>query len=276
MRSIFAVCFLLGAVTACVQSDPVAEHQAALVAGPHTLDVDQRLYPGQERVNNGRFRLTYQSDGNLVLYDGGTALWHTNTQGTPPGYAVMQSDGNLVVYDANHTAVWYSSTFWPDTTAWVDYDRDYQGVSTGTGHLALCGSTGGYVWSSNNNPNACKFLSEGGNAPGGGGDPGRTCAATCTGCMPLGTCLNAADQRWENCESTGAQGTDGACYRLKQLPATCEEINPWSRACGQCWIDCGASGCPSSIPPLCTCETNGFQDRSGNQCCYMETQDPFC
>ena len=42
-----------------------------------------------------------QYDGNLVLYDGSQALWHTYSWGrTGHGvYAVMQGDGNFVVYD---------------------------------------------------------------------------------------------------------------------------------------------------------------------------------
>ena len=55
-------------------------------------------------------QLCYQSDGNLVLYRGGTAVWASNTSGTSAGYAVMQHDGNLVVYNAAVQPVWASNT----------------------------------------------------------------------------------------------------------------------------------------------------------------------
>ena len=63
--------------------------------------VGDRLLVGQSLISNsGRYRLTYQSDGNLVLYDlaTGTALWWTGTFTNRPGQAVMQGDGNLVLY----------------------------------------------------------------------------------------------------------------------------------------------------------------------------------
>jgi hypothetical protein len=44
------------------------------------------------------------------LYDGGAALWASNTNGTSPNFVVMQGDGNLVIYDANGTPVWASNT----------------------------------------------------------------------------------------------------------------------------------------------------------------------
>jgi hypothetical protein len=52
----------------------------------------------------------YQSDGNLVLYDEGIALWSTETNGTTPGAVYMQGDGNLVLYDGFGAPVWASGT----------------------------------------------------------------------------------------------------------------------------------------------------------------------
>jgi len=75
-----------------------------------TLTGDQRLYPDQSLYSpSGRFRLIYQLDGNLVLYDGGSPIWASNTFGSP-GFAIMQLDGNFVVYDAGGTPVWDSGT----------------------------------------------------------------------------------------------------------------------------------------------------------------------
>ncbi len=78
--------------------------------GSDTLIGDQRLNPDQSIYSaNGRFRLIYQLDGNLVLYDGGSPIWASNTFGDP-GFAIMQLDGNFVVYDAGGTPVWDSGT----------------------------------------------------------------------------------------------------------------------------------------------------------------------
>ncbi|GIF18205.1 hypothetical protein BJ973_008832 [Actinoplanes tereljensis] len=62
------------------------------------------------QAGNGRFKLYMQSDGNFVLYDNGTAIWHTNTPGNPGSSAVMQGDGNLVIYRADGVATWSSKT----------------------------------------------------------------------------------------------------------------------------------------------------------------------
>jgi hypothetical protein len=80
-----------------------------------------------------------QTDGNLVVYQGDTPLWHTGTNGTDASHArlingrlsvrrpsgsvlwqstgsaagaflSMQSDGNLVIYRQNLTPVWNSQT----------------------------------------------------------------------------------------------------------------------------------------------------------------------
>jgi hypothetical protein len=68
-----------------------------------TLASGARLLPGQTlKSTGGRYRLLYQTDGNLVLYDdqNNVALWSTATTGTRAGQALMQTDGNFVLYDA--------------------------------------------------------------------------------------------------------------------------------------------------------------------------------
>jgi pimeloyl-ACP methyl ester carboxylesterase len=79
--------------------------------GPDTLTAGARIYPGQAvRSGDGRFALTYQSDGNLVLYGpGGVPRWSTQTFSIP-GYAEMQHDGNFVVYASNGVPLWASGT----------------------------------------------------------------------------------------------------------------------------------------------------------------------
>ena len=60
---------------------------------------------------DGRFVLTMQGDGNLVLTQiGRGVLWHTGTHGHPGAVLWQQGDGNLVIYDASGRALWSSGT----------------------------------------------------------------------------------------------------------------------------------------------------------------------
>ncbi|MQL77512.1 hypothetical protein Taro_009935 [Colocasia esculenta] len=84
------------------------------LSGPSMAD--HVLYPGDSlstgqslQLNN--YVLTMQSDCNLVLYDGGRAVWASGSNGRGSSCRVtMQRDGNLVVYDGNGTPVWASGT----------------------------------------------------------------------------------------------------------------------------------------------------------------------
>ncbi len=78
-----------------------------------TLQPGARLLPGQALTSaNGRYRLVYQTDGNLVLYDDGDRVipWASGTGGTAAGQAIMQHDGNFVVYDAQLAGIWATGT----------------------------------------------------------------------------------------------------------------------------------------------------------------------
>src|SRR5579883_2475512 len=58
------------------------------------ITAGQGLVPGQtEQSCDGRFTLSMQTDSNLVLYMGTTALWATNTVGSNAAEVIMQSDG---------------------------------------------------------------------------------------------------------------------------------------------------------------------------------------
>ncbi len=62
--------------------------------------------------NNGAYRLTMQTDGNLVLYQqNGTAVWHTFTYGNNGARCYMQSDGNLVIYSTSGAPLWHTYTY---------------------------------------------------------------------------------------------------------------------------------------------------------------------
>jgi hypothetical protein len=91
--------------------------QPRLPGGPAASGDD--MQPGEVLTSNasvtsadGRFRLIYQEDTNLVLYRDPdiVALWDIRPQRGGVGVCIMQQDGNLVVYNASAEAVWASNT----------------------------------------------------------------------------------------------------------------------------------------------------------------------
>ena len=104
--------------TDALQSDDTdgarAIYGAPAAAAPRDRLVSgARLVPGQSISSlTGRYRLLFQTDGNLVLYDDveRSAPWSTGTAGINPGHVIMQTDGNLVVYDALGRDHWSSGS----------------------------------------------------------------------------------------------------------------------------------------------------------------------
>ncbi|KAK1298645.1 Mannose-specific lectin 2 [Acorus calamus] len=78
----------------------------------HILGTDEILY-AEHSLTYAHYTLAMQVDCNLVVYDKGNAVWHTNTagKGYRDCYLKMQSDGDLVVYskDGKHR-LWTSHT----------------------------------------------------------------------------------------------------------------------------------------------------------------------
>ncbi len=125
---------------AAIASAPALATDYTTPKTPPSSTTDFILQPGDAYVSNdGRFRLLYQQDGNLVLYQGSEALWDSDTYiggrhkqrdyGYAPGYAKFQGDGNLVVYHffldrpALPVAVWESKTWkYPQSTLDVQND----------------------------------------------------------------------------------------------------------------------------------------------------------
>lgn len=91
---------------------------SSTVQNPSLLSmVNRSLWPRYQLYKNQsletadkKYRLTLQSDGNLVLYSATKALWSTRTNGKDSHYAVMQTDGNFVLYDTLGRALWNSRT----------------------------------------------------------------------------------------------------------------------------------------------------------------------
>jgi hypothetical protein len=104
------------------------------------LRADDVLRPGEKiQSANGRYTLTYQSDGNLVLYAGSTALWASNTYGRPVGRTIMQTDGNLVIYGPNNDFVWNTGTVSPGSRLILQDDSN----------LVIYRADGVPIWASN-------------------------------------------------------------------------------------------------------------------------------
>ncbi|WP_394837342.1 hypothetical protein LVJ94_10585 [Pendulispora rubella] len=85
---------------------PVPPAACGIVSADHGLGSNNQGI----RSCDGRFLLIMQSDGNLVLYQGNTALWASGTAGQPSYGAYMQGDGNLVIYSGLPRALWASGT----------------------------------------------------------------------------------------------------------------------------------------------------------------------
>jgi hypothetical protein len=104
----------------------------ALVVLSHaTVYASDMLYSGEElkkgdnlTAANGRYKLIFQRDGNLVLYGpGNRALWSSNTQGRPVEKCIMQTDGNLVLYLPGGQPIWSSNTYrFPGSFLWLQND----------------------------------------------------------------------------------------------------------------------------------------------------------
>jgi hypothetical protein len=87
------------------------------LSAPNYLNTDDTtmntgsMFPNQFiATDDGNYVLTLQTDGNLVLYYKGTALWQSGTSGLPVAFLAMQSDGNLVLYNNSDEPIWDSGT----------------------------------------------------------------------------------------------------------------------------------------------------------------------
>ncbi len=136
--------FTTGAVTATVT---VTDSRGATAASSVSINVTAadrllagaRLTSGQSiQSPNGTYRLIYQGDGNLVLYNTATnaAVWFTGTSGTP-GQVILQTDGNFVVYNSASAALWYTGTA-GNSNASVAVQND--------GNLVLYSQAGQALW----------------------------------------------------------------------------------------------------------------------------------
>ena len=55
-------------------------------------------------------RATLQGDGNFVVYGPGRPLWDSETDGERIARAILQNDGNFVLYRSDRSAAWATGT----------------------------------------------------------------------------------------------------------------------------------------------------------------------
>ena len=114
---------------------------AVAPGGCGSMAAGQGITVGQSlRSCDGRFTLAMQYDGNLVLYQGGAAIWATGSWGSTGYAAVMQNDGNLVLYDVTNRALFASNT--------SGHPGNHLALQN-DGNLVVYNSSGGALWASN-------------------------------------------------------------------------------------------------------------------------------
>lgn len=156
MVAIAVVAALIVVSAALVWSDGRSTRSPAL-PWPTAIPSGGFLQPGESvHSSNGRFRLSMQADGNLVVYveNRGTPVWQAATSGNFGSYAVMQADGDFVVYPKGRSApapgqptpaLWSSGTFGhPDAHAELQND----------GLMVVRASNGSILWRSDAAPAA--------------------------------------------------------------------------------------------------------------------------
>ena len=89
------------------------------LSAPATLEGGDSLTSPEQQ-----YRLVMQTDGNLVEYGNGRALWSTRTAGNPGATLDVQDDGNVVLYSADRTALWSSYTYWAQAAARLTVQDD--------------------------------------------------------------------------------------------------------------------------------------------------------
>jgi WD40 repeat protein len=55
---------------------------------------------------DGKYKMTLESNGNMVIYNNNTQVWQSNTAGQGVTKCSFQADGNLVLYTATNVAKW--------------------------------------------------------------------------------------------------------------------------------------------------------------------------
>lgn len=103
------------------------------------LTTNHPLTSGKTLCAGHQYTLVMQTDGNVVEYGNGRALWQTYTSGFPGAALGIQLDRNLVVRSAAGKAIWQTGTGTGTTNIGT--------FSVGAdGNLAISSNIGKIVW----------------------------------------------------------------------------------------------------------------------------------
>jgi len=124
---------------------PTPYQSSTAPTGCGSLGANKSLGVNQTLLScDGRFTLVLGGDGNLVLYEGSTALWAANIAGKSGTTAIMQGDGNFVVYTAGGTPVWASNTAGNSGASLLVQDDGNVVISSSSGASLWTTGTGGH------------------------------------------------------------------------------------------------------------------------------------
>jgi hypothetical protein len=124
-------------------------------SGCRTLSAGEYLTPGHEVRACGLGRLSFEANGNLVVYGpDGAYRWGSGTAAQGASVALMQADGNFVIYTAAGVPIWNTGT--------ADHPGAYLAMQNDN-NLVLYPRDNAYpaLWSTRTNlprPSACRIL----------------------------------------------------------------------------------------------------------------------
>jgi len=115
-------------------------------ATPPAFTTNSSLSLGQSFNFGSGYVLILQNDGNLVLYNGNTVAWTTNTTNSAAAKFILQNDNNIVLYDVNSQPLWNSQTA---NTGVIPNITIPSMLTLQNGGLKLIDSSGAVLWSTN-------------------------------------------------------------------------------------------------------------------------------
>ncbi|MFV0460282.1 MAG: SpoIID/LytB domain-containing protein [Actinomycetales bacterium] len=123
---------LWGSAARCAEA---VSYELGMMYGVTRSPQPPMLAPGDRMASaDAGTVLVMQTDGNLVLYRAGAALWQSRTAGRPGAFAVLQDDGNLVLYSPTGQPLFSTGTVWPSNHS---TETDETHLSVGAGRLSV-------------------------------------------------------------------------------------------------------------------------------------------
>jgi len=141
---------VLACVVGCAQlgdgDTEAGSDTIAALRGCGALASGEALYPGQAALScGGKLAFVHQTDGNVVLYYSGRALWSSGTNGRTTSVLLMQGDGNLVLYGPGYVPIWSTGT-WRYAGASLAIQGDCNAVIYAGGSAVWATNTSGCPW----------------------------------------------------------------------------------------------------------------------------------